>query len=185
MQNNHAFTFVEILIVMAVLVILGVVTGANYKRIFSQQELVASAQQLHQFLNLAKLQAIKNNQQTYVNFCQQGTSEMWRMALSDQNNCDCFEMDDTSPNSCSVNGEQFNQLLTDGHFVLVQKINFNVGVSPVTRYTSYKAMRFSTDTGRVTLKDSDGKYTLSVKQSIMRISICGEGGAQLGYPSCD
>lgn len=181
MQNNHAFTLIEILVLMAVLVILSVVVGANYKSIFSQQELVASAQHLHQFLNLAKLQAIKDNQQIYVYFCKSSDSKAWEMAQSEQSGCDCSALQ-----SCLLNGVEFNQELVDGHFVFVDEseMAFTAGATPNTYYTSYNTMRFSTTAGHITLTDSDNEHALRVKQSIMRAKICGEGGDQLGYPAC-
>jgi len=179
MHQRNAFTLFELLISMVIISIVITFASQNYQSIYAQQALVARAQQLYQFLNLAKSQAIKNNQQVFVLFCQEGTSEVWRMALSDQNNCDCFERDILNADYCAVNGEQFNQPLTDGHYVFIQEVTFSGRT-----FTSYNAMRFSTSAGRVILTASDNKHALKVKQSIMRISICGDGSAQLGYPKC-
>jgi len=184
MQKCNAFTFIEILISMAILVILASIATASYKHILSQQALVASTQQLYQFLTLAKSHAIKNNQQIYVHFCQQGSSQIWRMAQSTDAYCDCFESNKSSSNFCSINGEQFNQPLTDGNFVLVSEINFGGRTLPAAQYTSYNTMRFSTDNGHLTLTDSDNEHALTVMQSKVRLRICADGSDQLGYPAC-
>jgi len=179
MKKCNGFTLIELLVTMAILAILISISTQSYNHIFSQQELVASTQQLYQFLTFARSQAIKNNQQIYVHFCHENGSEIWRVAQSDTNSCDCFVS-----NSCLVNGVEFNQALSDGHYTFVSSIKFGSNTVNQSQSISYKTMRFSTDSGHVTLKGTDDDYALSVVQSKVRIRICGRDRDQLGYPAC-
>lgn len=156
---------------MLVLLVLISIASQNYRVIFSQRALIVSSQQLYKFLGLAKLHAIKYNQTIYVHFCQNGSSQEWRMAQSDLISCDCFEV-----NSCLVNGVEFNQQLTDGKLVFAS-IGFN------NLLISYSPMRFSVSSGNVTLRDISGQQ-LKVSQSINRLRICVPDGELFGYKKC-
>lgn len=161
-HNNHSgFTFIELLVSLMVLMILVSVSVSNYGTVFGQQALVQKTEHLYHFLRLAQTQAIKDNQQIYVHFCQDGDS--WKMVMSDSSAVD----------SCLLNGEQ----LTDGKKLLVDEISF------VANKVTYKPMRFGINAGTVTLRDSSGSK-LSVIQSNIRLRICSPGSAQLGYEQC-
>lgn len=174
MQTKNAFTVLELLISMLVLMILISISNQTYHSLFSHQALFASTDRLYKFLALAKSQSIKNNQKIYVHFCQRGNTGEWRMAQSDQANCDCFVAND-----CSVNGVQYNQQLSDSYLVSIAEsditfTNFN---------TSYNTMRFTVKSGSVTLNDSSG-HRLKVIQSAMRLRVCAPDNAQFGYNKC-
>ncbi|WP_022940879.1 GspH/FimT family pseudopilin [Psychromonas hadalis] len=174
MQKQSAFTLIELLISMAVLMILISVASQSYNRLFAHQALTASGERLYQFLRLANSQSVKYNKKVYVHFCQQGTTDRWMMALSEQSACDCF-----TDNSCLLDGLQQRAELSDGKLVStsVDDITFN-GLQ-----ASYNPMRFSVNAGSVILKDNNG-YKLKVIQSTMRLRICTPNGPQLGYKQC-
>lgn len=172
MRKPHAFSLIELLITMAVLIILIAVANQSYKRLFSQQALTASVERLYQFLHLASSTSVKYNKKVYVHFCQQGTTARWMMALSEQSTCDCF-----TENSCLLQGRQQIKELTDGQLVLIDNITFN-GLQ-----ASYSPMRFSVNAGSITLSDNKGNK-LKVIQSSMRLRICSPEGDQLGHKKC-
>lgn len=174
MHIQKAFTLIELLISLAVLMILISVASQNYNHLFSQQALVASADKLYHFLVLAKSQSIKYNKKVYVHFCLQEATNEWRMAQSEQDHCDCF-----IANNCTVNGVQHNEILTDGKWVSTSKAD----ITFTSLQASYNPMRFSVNAGSVTLKDEHG-HRLKVIQSAMRLRLCAPDVAQLGYQQC-
>lgn len=174
MFKQCAFTLVELLISLAVLMILASVASQSYNQLFTQQALVASTENLYQFLVFAKSESIKYNQKVYVHFCQNGTSNEWRMAQSDQPACDCFVA-----NSCLLNGVQHNQQLTDGKLVFTSSSD----ISFTGLQASYNPMRFSVNAGSVILSDNSGNR-LKVIQSAMRLRVCAPDNKQLGYEQC-
>ena len=84
MKNKRAFTLVELLMSMALLMILISISSPAYQYLFSQRALINSSEQLYQFLRLANLTSVKNNKKVYVHFCQWQSTNVWRMALSEQ-----------------------------------------------------------------------------------------------------
>jgi type IV fimbrial biogenesis protein FimT len=174
MKKQSAFTLIELLIAMAVLVILMSVASQSYQHLFAHQALVSSAEKLYQFLRFANEEAIKQNKKVYVHFCQSNTTPEWRMALSENSSCDCF-----TENSCLLSGSHQNENLADGKFVFTSadKITFS-GLK-----VSYNTMRFSVNAGSVTLNDSDNNK-IKVIQSAMRLRICTPDNASLGYQQC-
>lgn len=174
MKKQRAFTLVELLISMAVLMILIFIASQDYSALFSKQALTASGERLYQFLSLAKSQSIKLNKKVYVHFCQEGTTQSWGMALSDNMRCDCF-----TENSCLLNGQQHSAELSDGKLVFTSSDD----ITFTGLQTSYNPMRFSVNAGSITLTDSHG-YKLKVIQSAMRLRICTPERDLLGYKKC-
>lgn len=174
MRKQQAFTLMELLITMTVLMILISVASQNYNSLFAHQALGKSGERLYQFLRLANVESIKLNKKVYVHFCQQQTSDRWLMALSEQSSCDCF-----IENSCLLSGLQQRAELSDGKLVSTSTddITFN-GLQ-----ASYSPMRFTVNAGSITLSDNTG-YKLKVIQSAMRLRICTPNGDQLGYKQC-
>jgi type IV fimbrial biogenesis protein FimT len=167
-KNNHrGFTFIELLVSLSVLMILVAAGASNYGSVFAQQALIQKTEHLYHFLRLARTQAIKDNQQIYVHFCQDTTnSNIWKMAMSDS----------AAANACLLNGNNKVEQLTDGK-KLFAAVNFG------SQQASYKPMRFHANPGNVTLHDNSGNK-LKVIQSSMRLRICSPGSAQLGYEQC-
>jgi type IV fimbrial biogenesis protein FimT len=174
MKKQGAFTLIELLIAMAVVVILMSVASQSYKHLFSHQALVSSAEKLYQFLRLANEESIKQNKKVYVHFCKSNTTSEWRMALSENNSCDCFIQ-----NSCLLSGAQQNETLADGKFVFTSTDNITFSGLKV----SYNTIRFSVNAGSVTLNDSDNNK-IKVIQSAMRLRICTPSNASFGYQQC-
>ncbi|MCP4321846.1 MAG: prepilin-type N-terminal cleavage/methylation domain-containing protein [Alteromonadales bacterium] len=174
MQKQRAFTLVELIIALAVLLILFSVATPAYNYLFSQQELVSSAERLYLFLRLANAESRKQNKKVYVHFCQLGATQEWSMALSESSSCNCY-----IESSCLLNGQQQRSMLSDGNLVStsVDDITFT-GLQ-----ASYNPMRFTVNAGSITLSDSSG-HKLKVIQSAMRLRICAPEGAQLGYKQC-
>jgi len=174
MQKQSAFTIIELLITLTVLMILISVATPAYNYLFSQQALVASGERLYQFLRLASVESKKQNKKIYVHFCQRGTTQEWAMALSENSSCNCF-----IENSCLVNGLQQRTTLSDGNLVstFADDITFS-GLQ-----ASYNPMRFTVNAGSITLTDGSG-YKLKVIQSSMRLRICTPDSDQLGYKQC-
>ena len=174
MKNQRAFTLIELLITMTVLVILMTVANQSYQHLFARQALVSSAEKLYQFLRLANEESIKQNEKVYVHFCQNGTTPEWRMALSDSNSCDCFV-----ENSCSLNGLQHNAIMADGKYVFTSSADITFSGSKV----SFNSIRFSVNAGSVKLKDNNDN-SIKVIQSAMRLRICTPNSDRLGYQQC-
>lgn len=174
MQKQRAFTIIELLISLTVLMILISVATPAYNYLFSQQALVASGERLYQFLRLASVESRKQNKKIYVHFCQRGTTQEWAMAMSEDNSCQCF-----IENSCLVNGVQQRATLSDGDLV-------STSIDDITftgSQASYNPMRFTVNAGSITLSNTAG-YKLKVIQSTMRLRICTPESAQLGYKQC-
>ncbi|MFT6926488.1 MAG: type IV fimbrial biogenesis protein FimT [Psychromonas sp.] len=171
-HNNHrGFTLIELLVALTVMMILVSVSVSNYGSIFAQRALIQKTEQLYYFLRLAKTQAIQDNKQIYVHFCQQGSTDIWKMIMTDSDSCDC-----TAINSCLLNGNNKVEQLSDGK-KLFAAINFS------SQQASYKPMRFHVSTGNVTLSNNNGDQ-LKVIQSSMRLRLCSPDKAQLGYEQC-
>lgn len=150
------------------------IASQDYSRLFSRQALTISGEKLYQFLGLAKSQSIKFNKKVYVHFCQQGNTQAWKMALSENASCDCFV-----ENSCLLNGQQQSTTLSDGKLVFTSSDD----ITFTGLQASYNTMRFSVNSGSVTLTDLHG-YKLKVIQSTMRLRICTPDGNLLGYKQC-
>lgn len=174
MLKSNAFTMVELLISVLILIILITLSAPSFHALFSQQILLTSTKRLHHFLAFANSQSIKLNQKVYVHFCEKESTSAWRMALSDQTSCDCYVA-----NHCLVNGQEFNQSLSDGQWVLITPSD----VTFTGLQASYNAMRFSVNSGSITLNDSYG-HRLKVIQSTMRLRICAPDNDLMGYKKC-
>jgi type IV fimbrial biogenesis protein FimT len=174
MKKLNAFSLIELLITISVLMILISIASPAYNQLFAKQALVASGERLYQFLVLAKSQSIKYNKKVYVHFCQQGSSQEWRMAMSEINRCDCFVQD-----SCLINGLQKNMSLSDGKLVFTSQDD----ITFTRLQASYSPMRFSVNAGSITLSDNYG-HKLKVIQSTMRLRMCSPDREQLGYTKC-
>jgi type IV fimbrial biogenesis protein FimT len=172
--NKAGFTLMELIITLTVLVILISIGVASYSAIFSQQELLQRTEHLYHFLRLANSQAIKLNKKVYVHFCQLNSTGVWKMAMAEQANCDCFTAD-----SCQVEGRRLIEELADGQTVILSPADMKFS----GEQASYGPMRFSVNPGSVTLTDSNGTQ-LKVIQSSMRLRVCSPDKAQLGYPKC-
>jgi type IV fimbrial biogenesis protein FimT len=165
-NNYRGFTFLELLVSLTVILILVAAGISNYEPLFAQQTLIQKTEHLYHFLRLAQTQAIKDNAQVYVHFCQDTNPDIWKIAMSDSSAAD----------SCSLNSNNKFEQLTDGQH-LFATINF--GSKPA----SYKPMRFHANPGNVTFSNHNGD-TLKVIQSSMRLRVCSPGSAQLGYKQC-
>ena len=174
MKNKRAFTLVELLISMALLMILISISSPAYQYFFSQRALINSSEQLYQFFRFANLTSVKNNKKVYVHFCQWKNTNIWRMALSEKSSCDCFVK-----SSCVVNGLSHNTNLSDGQSVFTNSDD----ITFTGLQASYNPMRFSVNAGSITLSDNNG-HQLKVIQSAMRLRICSPVGQQLGYKEC-
>jgi len=164
-HNNHSgFTLIELLVSLAVLMVLVSVSVSNYGPVFAQRALIQKTEHLYHFLRLAKTQSIQDNKQIYVHFCQFENTEIWRMAMTDSDSCDCFVA-----NSCLLNGNNKVEQLTDGKQLLASPSDITFSAQKV----SYKPMRFGINAGSVT-----------VIQSSMRLRLCSPDEAQLGYEQC-
>jgi len=164
----------ELIVTLAVLMILISIGVRSYSGIFSQQALIQRTERLYHFLRLANSQSIKLNKKVYVHFCQLSNTGTWKMAMAEQSSCDCF-----SANSCQLNGVEMVEELADGKTLFTSPSD--VGFSG--EQASYSPMRFSVNTGHVTLTDANGTK-LTVIQSSMRLKICSPDQDQLGYKKC-
>ena len=170
--KRSGFTIIELLVTLAVLGIL-ISIGVNaYSGIFSQPALVQKSEHLYHFLRLAKSQSIKHNKKVYVHFCQLGNSGTWKMAMTELSACDCFVA-----NSCLLDGLEVVEELTDGKVLSASNVTFS------GNRASYSPMRFSVETGGVTLSDTNG-YKLRLIQGVVRLRVCSPDQEQLGYKKC-
>jgi len=174
-HNNHSgFTLIELLVSLTVLMVLVSVSVSNYGPVFAQRALIQKTEHLYHFLRLAKTQSIQDNKQIYVHFCQFENTEIWRMAMTDSDSCDCFVA-----NSCLLNGNNKVEQLTDGKQLSASPSDITFSAQKV----SYKPMRFGINAGSVTLHNNSGNK-LKVIQSSMRLRLCSPDEAQLGYEQC-
>jgi type IV fimbrial biogenesis protein FimT len=169
---NKGFTLPELLICLAVFAIITAISLTSYQHLLSDQSLSHAAKQVYFTLKLAKSEAIKRNQTIYVQFCQQQLA--WKVGMSDVAGCDCF-----TTNSCALDSVDQVQDLADGErlFINHDDIKFS------NNQASYGALRFSVETGSITLSNSEAK-SLSVIQSAMRLRVCAPEEAYLGYEKC-
>ncbi len=174
-QNKHrGFTLIELLVGITVLLILVSISVSNYSALLAERTLIQKTEHLYHFLRLAKTQAIQDNKKIYVHFCQDGDTEIWKMAMADTAVCDCYTAD-----SCLVNGLNKVEQLTDGKTLFAAKTDITFSAKKV----SYKPMRFGVNAGSVTLHDGNNNK-LKVIQGVMRLRICSPGRARLGYQKC-
>ncbi len=173
-RSIRAFTLIELIVTLAVLGILMSIGVAAYSGIFSQQALIQRTERLYHFLRLAKSQSIKHNKKIYVHFCQLNAGATWKMAMAEESGCDCF-----SALSCQVNGVDMVEDLADGKTIFTSPAN----VTFSGEQASFSPMRFSVNSGSVTLSDINGAQ-LKVIQSTMRLRVCSPKQAQLGYEKC-
>ena len=168
-NNYHGFTLIELLACLMVIMILVAVGIRNYGALFVQQTLIQKTEHLYYFLRLARTQAIKDNKQIYVHFCQDTNPDSWKMAMSES----------SAANSCLLSGNNKVEQLTDGQKLFTSKSDITFS----NQQASYKPMRFGINSGSVTLHDNRGNK-LKVFQSSMRLRICSPDSAQLGYEQC-
>ena len=167
---EKGFTFIELIITLAILGVIVVISTVSYQSILSNQALVHRVGQVYYTLQFAKTEAIKRNKKIHVHFCQQDS--IWKVGVSELSGCDCF-----NANACQLDGVEKVQDLADGKTLFVNSSNFTGS------QTSYGALRFSVETGTITLSNSEQK-SLSIVQSAMRLRVCAPDEAQLGYKKC-
>lgn len=170
-SKSRGFTVIELLIALVVMGIL-ISVGVNaYSGAYAQHELIQKSERLYQFLRLAKSQAIKQNKKIYVHFCQLSNEQSWKMAMTEQPNCDCVV---DSP--CLLNG---SEEMVDGKILFTSTADITFNGDKV----SFSPMRFGVNAGSVTFTDIEGNK-LKVIQSTMRLRICSPQQTQLGYKKC-
>ena len=82
-------TLIEVLIGLVLLVIAGMIALPSFTDYLERQRLKAAAESLSASLNLARAEALTQQQFTYVQLAGQGTDQ-WCYALSKEPKCDCF-----------------------------------------------------------------------------------------------
>ena len=86
--NQSGITLIEVLVGLALLVVLGVMVVPSWQEFQERQRLKAAAETLASSLNLARSEALAQQQFAYVQLSGQG-GERWCYAVSIAQNCDC------------------------------------------------------------------------------------------------
>ena len=86
--SQSGITLIEVLVGLALLVVLGVMAVPSWAEFQERQRLKAAAESLAGSLNLARSEALAQQQFTYVQLSGQG-GERWCYAVSTTQNCDC------------------------------------------------------------------------------------------------
>ena len=86
--SQSGITLIEVLVGLALLVVLGVMAVPSWAEFQERQRLKAVAETLASSLNLARSEALAQQQFTYVQLSGQG-GERWCYAVSTTQNCDC------------------------------------------------------------------------------------------------
>lgn len=169
---DKGFTLLELIISIAIISIISVIGITSYQGIIANQALSYRADQIYYTLQLAQSEAIKRNSKIYVHFCQKKL--IWKVGLSESSQCDCF-----THNSCQLDGIEKVEDLVDGRSLFVNSEN----ITFTRDQASYGGFRFSVETGRITLTNSENQ-SLSIIQSAMRLRVCAPDIEKLGYPKC-
>ena len=170
--NHKGFTLTELIMTILIMSIVIAISIGSYQGLLADQALSHRAKQVFYTLQLAKTEAIKRNQKVYVQFCQ--LQSTWKMGMSHIAGCDCF-----TENSCQIDGIEKIQDLADGEKIFIDQDDIHFSNSQA----SYGTLRFSVETGSITLVNSE-KKALSIIQSAMRLRVCAPDEAQLGYKKC-
>jgi len=86
MAHQQAFTLVELLIALFIVIILAVIAIPTFRSLYVEYHLTTLAQRLQYGLQYARSEAIKNNTTVYANF-QTGTN--WCAGFNAGSNCNC------------------------------------------------------------------------------------------------
>ena len=87
-RNQAGITLIEVLVGLVLLVVLGTLAVPSWQEFQERQRLKAAAETLASSLNLARSEALAQQQFTYVQLSGQG-GERWCYAVSMTQNCDC------------------------------------------------------------------------------------------------
>jgi type IV fimbrial biogenesis protein FimT len=87
-RNQAGITLIEVLVGLVLLVVLGTLAVPSWREFQERQRLKAAAESLASSLNLARSEALAQQQFAYVQLSGQG-SERWCYAVSTVQNCDC------------------------------------------------------------------------------------------------
>jgi type IV fimbrial biogenesis protein FimT len=172
--NEKGFTLFELIISLFVIGVMSAFGIASYQGIMANHTLSYRTDQIYYTLQFAKSEAVKRNKKIYVHFCQQAS--IWKMGISEEPYCDCF-----STNACHLDGIEYVQELVDGKTLFIDE----GAITFTGDQTSYGALRFSVETGAITLKNNQ-QNALSIIQSAMRLRVCAptSSSSLLGYPKC-
>ena len=88
-RNQAGITLIEVLVGLVLLVVLGTLAVPSWREFQERQRLKAAAESLASSLNLARSEALAQQQFAYVQLSGQG-SERWCYAVSTVQNCDCL-----------------------------------------------------------------------------------------------
>ncbi len=87
--DQRGVTLIEVLICLVLLVMVGMLAVPSFTDYLERQRLKSAAESLATSLNLARLEALAQQQFMYVQLAGQG-SERWCYAVSREAKCDCF-----------------------------------------------------------------------------------------------
>ena len=87
-RGQSGITLIEVLVGLVLLVVLGALAMPSWAEFQERQRLKAAAETLASSLNLARSEALAQQQFAYVQLSGQG-SERWCYAVSTTPNCDC------------------------------------------------------------------------------------------------
>jgi len=169
---NKGFTLFELIVAIAIISIVSIIGVTSYQSLVANQALSYRADQVYYTLKLAQSEAINRNKKIYVHFCQHNS--IWKIGMSEFSQCDCF-----TSHACQIDGMERVQNLVDGKTLF---INSN-DITFTGNQASYSPLRFSVETGTITLTNSENK-SLSIIQSTKRLRVCAPKNEKLGYSLC-
>lgn len=143
--DQAGVTLIEVLVGLVILVVLGVLALPSWAEFQERQRLKAAAETLASSLNLARSEALAQQQFMYLQLSGQG-SERWCYAVSSVQNCDCHAACETLQ---KVDGEQWR----------------GVALSASSR----KTLRFNWKNGAAT--GANGTVTLVGAQTDQRLCV--------------
>ncbi len=176
-SGANGLTLIELMITLLICSLALTIALPSFQQLLERERLIAAAETLAGQLQLAKLEALKNNRNVRLSFSVLN-NETWCYGLS-YSACNCWQA-----NSCQLNGRQF--VISHAEF---PGISLTGTTTPWSNGAVFEPRRGFVTAGGATL--SSAHFQIRVKTSNQgRIRICNDHSLQtktdLGrYPSCN
>ncbi|WP_394176742.1 GspH/FimT family pseudopilin [Thalassotalea litorea] len=115
LANNNAFSFIELLIVIAIVAILAVIAVPSFLQSVKSRNLVAATEDLYSYLQQARMESLSRSQSIYFNISAPGTDN-WAYGINADTSCDPSLTSNISPSACVLrfdNGDKVHNDLDD------------------------------------------------------------------------
>lgn len=176
-KRSRGFTLIELIVAMTVLAIIVGYVMSSFSGMLARQRLQAAAENLYDYLTLARTEAISRNNVVYVSVIS-GTA--WCFGMDDSAGCTC-----NTSNDCQIDGA--TRVTNNDAYSGITLTSVGAGLNQFS-YNERRGMPQNTAgtasvSGNITFTNSQGDSLTLQLNSVGRLKLCTSTSFR-GYAAC-